>query len=138
MDEIQEFDIAYAEALGALNKQLIADEGHSNPMSARELADRMSTWLLNGYFCYGIVENRQPVAYALYRDDGDYFYLRQLFTARDYRNRGLASKLLEHLKTTVFAKKSVRLEVLSGNTRALEFYRKRGFEVYCHTLMSRV
>ena len=138
MDEIQEFYIDHAQALAVLNKQLIEDEGHSNPMSVRELAARMGKWLQNGYFCYGIARNGRPVAYALYRDDGDYFYLRQLFTARDHRNQGLASKLLEHLKTTVFAKKTVRLEVLSGNKRALKFYQKHGFEVYCHTLVNRV
>lgn len=136
MNEVQEFDIRHAEALGALNKQLIEDEGHRNFMSSQELADRMRQWLQTDYLCYGIIRDGQPIAYALYRDDGDYYYLRQLFSARNYRNQGLASKILGHLQATVFSKKPVRLEVLIGNVAALEFYRKRGFEVYCQTLIS--
>lgn len=136
MDEVRVLDICYAAALGVLNKQLIEDEGHSNPMTSQELAERMRKWLKHGYTCFGIIANKEPIAYALYRDDGEYFHLRQLYTARNFRHQGLASRLLEYLQDNIFVEKPVRLEVLSGNVQALEFYRKRGFDVYCHTLIS--
>jgi hypothetical protein len=35
-----------AALLAPLNAQLIRDEGHKNPMSVSQLADRMALWML--------------------------------------------------------------------------------------------
>lgn len=135
MVNIQRLDLTHVVELGHLNKQLIKDEGHSNPMSSQELSERMAQWLRNDYTCYGVLNSGRVVAYALYRDDASYFYLRQLFTNRACRKQGLASALLKYLQEQVFREKPVRLDVLAGNSQALEFYCRRGFSVYCHTLL---
>ena len=132
---ITELNERYSEALAVLNEQLILDEGHSNAMDIQALTARMRRWLQHDYRCYGIIRSSLPIAYALYRDDGDCFYLRQLFTARAYRNQGLASQLLEYLQLRVFLNKPVRLEVLVDNKRAVDFYHTHGFKVYSHTMV---
>lgn len=38
--------------LAVMNKQLIEDEQHDNPMSAEELKDRMKTFLATDYSAY--------------------------------------------------------------------------------------
>jgi hypothetical protein len=58
-----------SEIIGGLNHQLIKDEGHRNPMTIPELAERMRGWLKNGYRA-SIFENDSGIlAYALYRED---------------------------------------------------------------------
>jgi|SRR5690606_3376619 len=138
MDSIVRLDESYAEELAALNRQLIEDEGHSNSMSESQLANRMRGWLRGEYLCFGIVDDARIVAYSLHKDAGDFYYIRQLFTARDARNQGLASKLLAHLETHVLTGKPIRLEVLVGNTHAQKFYAARGYLAYCHTLVKYV
>jgi ribosomal protein S18 acetylase RimI-like enzyme len=85
--------------------------------------------------CYGILRKGAVIAYCLLRDDGDYYYIRQLFTDRPFRRSGLASRLLDFVESAVMAGKPVRLEVLAGNGEAFRFYEKRGYRVYCHTLL---
>ncbi|WP_394169146.1 GNAT family N-acetyltransferase [Saccharospirillum alexandrii] len=70
-------------------------------MNGQELTVRIRQWLRQDYRCCGIIRSGLPIAYALYRNDGDCFYLRQLFTARAYRNQGLASELLRYFKVKV-------------------------------------
>lgn len=135
MERIAKLDTSHATELGRLNGQLIQDEGHSNPKSVAELTERMRGWLSGSYRCYGILNDAQILAYCLYRDDEHFYYVRQLFTDRDCRNRGLASRLLSFLEARVFVDKGVRLEVPDANHRAMRFYAARGYEAYCHTLV---
>ena len=135
MDNIVKLDANNVGELGALNKELIADEGHGNSMSTPELVERMRVWLNGSYECYGVVRNNELVAYCLYRDDGDFFYIRQLFTARHVRNQGLASKLIDHLESNLLREKPIRLEVIVSNGQAKTFYENRGYQLYCHTMV---
>ena len=50
--------------LAALNKKLIEDEQHPNPMSVEQLAQRMNEWLQGDYTCYMAEEDeeRSPIA----------------------------------------------------------------------------
>jgi hypothetical protein len=59
------------DTLAVLNKRLIEDEGHSNPMNVEQLAERMSGWLQGEYRGYLAVIADRIAAYCLYRDDGD-------------------------------------------------------------------
>ena len=134
MNEIVRVTSERCHELAALNKQLIEDEGHANPMDLPELAERMQTWLETEYACYALEDEGRLVAYSLWRDDGDYYYLRQLFTRRDARRNGYASALLDHLEREVYNDKPIRLEVLAGNGGAKVFYEKLGYALYCHTM----
>jgi len=53
--------------LAELNKLLIEDERHSNPMNIDQLADRMTGWLENEYICYLAEDAEKIFAYCLYR-----------------------------------------------------------------------
>ncbi|MCW8195227.1 GNAT family N-acetyltransferase [Proteobacteria bacterium 005FR1] len=81
---------------------------------------------------------RQNPRFCLHRDDGDDYYLRQLFTDRSCRHSGLAFKLLSHLESQVLIGKPLRLEVLKGNEEAIRFYNNRGYRLYCHTMIKDV
>ena len=65
------------------------------------------------------------------RDDGDHYYLRQLFVDREFRRRGIATQLLDWMYQHVWTDKKVRLEVLVHNQDAITFYEQYGFNVGC-------
>lgn len=125
--------------LALLNAELIQDEGHRNSMSLQELEDRMVSWLDSGdYECYGIMHRSLPVAYCLFRIEPDGLYIRQLFTLRNYRKRGLATKLLDYIEDHSSSSPVLRLEVLATNKAAIKFYEKRGYALYAHTFEKQI
>lgn len=122
--------LADVETLAKLNKRLIENEQHPNPMNIDQLAERMSSWLQAEYRGYLALVDNQVVAYCLYRDDGKYYYLRHLFVDRDYRRQGVATQLLDWMYARVWPDKKVRLDVLAHNQSAIAFYQRYGFELH--------
>ena len=89
--------------LGALNHQLIQDEGHRNPMTPLELAKRMRLWIgRGGYTALLFEEGGAVAAYALYREGPDEIYLRHLFVVRDRRRRGFGRRVMEMLREQIW------------------------------------
>lgn len=122
-------------ALALLNAELIQDEGHNNSMTLAELEQRMFHWLESGeYQCHAVLHRNLPVAYSLWRDEPSNLHIRQLFTLRHYRKRGLATKLIRHLEYFFAGEKPLRLEVLTTNQDAIRFYEHLGFQLYAHTM----
>jgi GNAT superfamily N-acetyltransferase len=124
--------------LAGWNHQLIRDEGHRNPMSVAELRQRMADWLKSEYraVIFSILDG--AVGYALFREEGDGIYLRQLFVARDQRRKGFGTRILERLRSEIWpGGKRVTVSVLATNPDALQFYRRAGFADYCMTLEAR-
>ena len=117
------------ETLAELNKRLIEDERHPNPMDIVQLTERMREWLATDYICYVAKENEDIVAYCLYRDDGGFYYMRQLYVDRAHRRKGIATRLLDWLYENVWTDKKVRLDVLAHNEDAVAFYKRYGFRV---------
>ena len=117
--------------LAAMNRRLIEDERHSNPMDVGQLADRMQQWLTAEYTSYIAKDADEVLGYCLYRDDGEFYYLRQLFVERQHRRSGIATEFLDWMYHHIWQDKHVRLEVLSHNTEAIAFYEKYGFAVTC-------
>ncbi|MCU0519704.1 MAG: GNAT family N-acetyltransferase [Anaerolineae bacterium] len=115
--------------LAAMNKRLIEDEGHPNPMTVAQLADRMASFLAADYTGYLALRGDEPVGYALCRDDGDAFYLRHLYVERGHRRQGIARTFLDWLFANVWPNKPVRLDVLAHNEDAIAFYTAYGFRV---------
>ncbi len=128
---IERATLADVPRLAEMNKRLIEDEGHPNPMSVPELVARMTDWLAGEYTGYLLIQEDEAAAYALYRDDGDTWYLRHLYVERGYRRQGLATHLLDWLYANVWTGKPVRLDVLAHNTAAVAFYEAYGFRVGC-------
>jgi ribosomal protein S18 acetylase RimI-like enzyme len=130
--------------LARMNKQLIEDEGHSNPMSVGELEERMRSWLLSDWhidlLCRG--EN-VTIGYAVYQYRNNPYdpdqvgvYLRQYFISRDHRRQGYGQAGIQLLQESRFKScHTVLLDVLSNNHRGMSFWQKVGFSPYCTTMM---
>ena len=124
-----------APVLAEMNRLLIQDEGHRNPMTLPELESRMRAWLVGEYEAVLFEHESHPVAYALYRQDQDSIYLRQLFVEREQRRRGIGRQAMSLLFAEVWpAGTRISVEVLVKNRGAHNFWRAMGFGDYAVTL----
>jgi GNAT superfamily N-acetyltransferase len=121
--------------LAQLNRQLIDDEGHRNRMSVPELEQRMRGWLAGEYRGVIFEDGGEVVAYALFREQSDDIYLRQLFVVRERRRQGIGRRAVEILRSQVWpATKRLTVDVLVANGKAVAFWRSVGYTDYCLTL----
>ena len=121
--------------LAELNHQLIRDEGHRNRMTVPELEQRMKSWLASEYAAILFENDREVVAYALYREQPEEIYLRQLFVLRNQRRKGIGKEAVKILRSTIWPKnKRLTVEVLLQNEAAVAFWRTVGYKDYCLTL----
>ena len=127
--EIVKAELRDVKRLAELNKCLIEDERHPNPMNIAQLTERMEEWLATDYICHTVKQKGHIIAYCLYRDDGGYYYMRQLYVDRAHRRRGIATQLLDWLYENVWTDKKVRLDVLAHNEDAVAFYKRYGFRI---------
>jgi predicted acetyltransferase len=125
-----------AALLAELNHQLLYDEGHRNRnMSIPELEQRMCGWLASEYAAVIFEEDGAIVAYALYREQPEEIYLRQLFVVRDRRRKGIGHQAVEILRTKIWpANRRLTVDVLVQNTAAIAFWRAVGYQDYCLAL----
>ena len=121
--------------LAELNHQLIRDEGHRNRMTVVELEQRMRGWLADEYRAVLFEDAGQVVAYALFREQPEEIYLRQLFVIRDRRSQGIGRRAVEILRSQVWPKtKRLTVDVLIANKRGVAFWRRIGYADYCLSL----
>ncbi len=122
-----------APLLARLNRDLIADEGHRNPMTLAELERRMAGWLdAGGYQAVLFERDGDAVGYALFRREPDHVYLRQFFVRRDHRRQSIGRDALAWLRQHACPDAPrIRIDVLIGNTNAIAFWRAVGFRDYC-------
>jgi predicted acetyltransferase len=121
--------------LAELNHQLIRDEGHRNRMTVPELEQRMKDWLANQYTAILFEVNDSIIAYALYREQPEEIYLRQLFVIRQQRRKGIGRQAFDILRSKIWPKnKRLTVEVLVQNEAAVTFWRSVGFRDYCLAL----
>ncbi|MGD1277394.1 MAG: GNAT family N-acetyltransferase [Tepidisphaeraceae bacterium] len=126
-----------APLIAQMNKQLIDDEGHRNPMSIAELEHRMSDWLSGAYTAILFVRGGEPCGYALFRREPDHIYLRQFFVCRQHRRCGVGRAAITWLRRNAWADvPRIRIDVLVGNQAAIAFWRSVGFHDYCLTMES--
>jgi predicted metal-dependent HD superfamily phosphohydrolase/predicted acetyltransferase len=117
--------------LAQLNHQLIQDEGHRNPMTVPQLEQRMRVFIEGEYRAIIFEQNGEIVAYALYREEPQQIYLRQLFVVRIRRRQGLGRQAMEILRSKVWPKtKRLTVEVLVANQGAVAFWRAVGYVDY--------
>src|SRR5580704_12658770 len=103
--------------LAEMNHQLIRDEGHRNKMTVPQLEQRMKGWLATDYVAVIFEKGGEVVAHALYRDDPEELYLRQLFVVRNRRRQGIGRAAMEILRTQIWPKnKRLTVSVLVHNT----------------------
>lgn len=117
--------------LAELNHQLIRDEGHRNKMTVPELEQRMRGWLASEYAAIIFEKDGEVVAHALYREQPEEIYLRQLFVARNRRRKGIGREAVETLRMKIWpADKRLTVDVLVQNTAAIAFWRSVGYKDY--------
>jgi predicted acetyltransferase len=121
--------------LAEMNHQLIRDEVHRNKMTVPELEQRMNRWLAADYVAVIFEEDGEVVAHALYRDEPEELYLRQLFVVRNRRRQGIGRAAMQILRTQIWPKnKRLTVSVLVHNTTATAFWRAVGYQDYCLTM----
>jgi predicted acetyltransferase len=118
-----------------LNHQLIRDEGHRNPMTVPELERRMRDWISGEYRAIIYEDGGEVVAYALFREQPQEIYLRQLFVVRHRRSQGIGQQAVEILRSKIWPKtKRLTVDVLVANQRAVSFWRSVGYADYALSL----
>ena len=126
---------ADADLLGQLNYLLIRDEGHRNAMTVPELQQRMRGWLSGEYTAVLFERETGVIAYALYREEPELIYVRQLFVDREERRKGHGLEAIEILRREFWPEdKRFTVEVLSSNRAAVSFWQKAGFREYSLTM----
>ena len=121
--------------LAELNHQLICDEGHRNRMTVSELEQRMRSWLSGEYRAVIYEEGGEVVAYALFREQQEEIYLRQLFVVRHRRSQGIGRSAVDILRSQIWPKtKRLTVEVLVANGKAVSFWRSVGYADYALSL----
>jgi ribosomal protein S18 acetylase RimI-like enzyme len=121
--------------LAELNHELIRDEGHRNPMTIPQLEQRMMGWLSGEYRAMIYEDGGEVVAYALFREQAEEIYLRQLFVIRNRRSQGIGRRAVDMLRSEVWPKtKRLTVEVLVANERAVSFWRSVGYSDYALSL----
>jgi predicted acetyltransferase len=121
--------------LAELNHQLIHDEGHRNSMTVAKLEQRMRGWLASEYRAVIYEDGGEVVAYALFRDQPEEIYLRQLFVVRHRRRQGIGRRTMQILRADIWPKnKRLTVDVLVANKTAAAFWRAVGYADYCLTL----
>src|SRR2546427_3804418 len=102
--------------LAELNHQLIKDEGHRNPMTVAQLEERMRSWLAGEYRAVIYEDGGAIVAYALFREQPEEIYLRQLFVVRGRRRQNIGRRAVEILRSEIWPKdKRLTVDVLLTN-----------------------
>ena len=121
--------------LAEMNQQLICDEGHCNKMTLLQLEQRMADFLRTEYMAVIVSSSNEDVGYALYREESEYVYLRQIFVKSEMRRRGVGCKMIKWLKNEPWKNfEKIRIEVLVGNTEGISFWCAVGFKDYCITM----
>lgn len=125
--EIRKCTLEDVSQLAVLNKQLIEDEQSNNPMTVKELEERMSDFLNSEYDAYFFLVEESVVGYALVKHMCTPLYLRQFLIAREYRQRHYGTEafhaLLEYLGV-----EQMDIEVLPWNERGMRFWESCGFK----------
>lgn len=122
--------------VAAMNRQLILDEGHGNPMSESELESRMRAWLEPHEYEVTIVDFGDTcIGYALWQRQEFCLYVRHFFIAAGYRRQGFGREAMRWMRDHLWNDNArIRLDVLVDNLRGIGFWRALGFEDYCITL----
>jgi predicted acetyltransferase len=117
--------------LAQLNHQLIRDEGHRNRMTIPELEQRMQAWLATEFSGVLFEHEGEVVAYALFREQPEEIYLRQLFVVRNRRRQAIGRQAMEILRTRFWPPhKRLTVEALAHNAAAIAFWRAMGYRDY--------
>jgi len=115
------------EMLAAMNKQLIEDERHDNPMGLEALKERMREFILGEYEAYIFKDEEVIKGYALVNQVRKPVYLRQFYICRDSRRSGIGKACFQLLLTELKIEQ-LDVEVMYWNEAGYKFWKSLGFE----------
>ncbi|MGA0542201.1 GNAT family N-acetyltransferase [Neotabrizicola sp. VNH66] len=126
--------------IARMNRDLINDEGHRNPMTVTELEERARGFLREGGWHIDLFLSQGATAgFATWREEADItepsgrrVYLRQFYICRDARGGGLGRRAFEALMDHFPADTRILLEVLHSNPGGQAFWARMGFGPYAH------
>jgi predicted acetyltransferase len=126
------------ELLGRMNRELIEDERHRNPMNPAELAERARRFIESeGWSINLIIRGQEIVGFATFRHEPlgvqppvTQFHLRHFFIARQWRRRGLGREAFQRLLARCTQGEPVVIDVLEANPGGRAFWSSMGFEPY--------
>lgn len=100
-------------------------------MTVPELEQRMKGWLASKYVAVIFENEGKIIAYALYHEQPEEIYLRQLFVVRNRRRNGIGREAVEILRSKIWPKnKRLTVEVLVQNEASVAFWRSGGYKDY--------
>jgi GNAT superfamily N-acetyltransferase len=132
--------------LARMNRELIEDEGHRNPMTVPQLKERFQRFVSkDGWHVDVILIDGTIGGFATHRYEpdvtepsGQRVYLRQFYIARDRRGGGVGRAALDLLIDARFKDGDrIFLNVLEANPGGKQFWTRTGFAPY-DTTMERV
>jgi GNAT superfamily N-acetyltransferase len=127
--------LADAALLAGMNQQLIEDEVSPNPLTLAELTARMQEFLSGAHAAVLFELAGEPVAYALFRADGESIALHQFFVRREHPRAELGRAALTMLIDDYFPPGArLTVEVTTPNEAALRFWESVGFRQHAITL----
>jgi predicted acetyltransferase len=95
----------------------------------------MRNFLAGEYRAVIYQDGEEVVAYALFREQLEEIYLRQLFVVRHRRREGIGRRAVDILRSHVWPKtKRLTVEVLVANQSATAFWRAAGYKDHSLTL----
>src|ERR1022692_958838 len=91
----------------------------------------MKSWLASEYAAVFFEDGGEVAAYALYRQQPEEIYLRQLFVVRHRRREGIGAEAVKILRSKIWpANQRLTVEVLVQNEAAVAFWRAAGYQDY--------
>ncbi|SAK97309.1 Acetyltransferase (GNAT) family protein [Caballeronia pedi] len=129
--------------LARMNRELIEDEGHRNPMTIAQLEARFRRFVSeDGYSVDLLLLDGEIAGYTTHRYEPDNaeprgrrVFVRQFYIARGKRGGGLGRRALERLIHTRFAEGDrVFLDVMETNPGGKAFWARTGFTPYSTTM----
>jgi GNAT superfamily N-acetyltransferase len=123
------------DTLAEWNKQLIEDEGSTNPMTVEQLAERMTGFLNGDYRAVIVTADGADTGYILYKQEkNEYFpdrksvYVRQYFIDRTKRSKGIGETAFNIIADKHLKGAELNLDVLEDNPKGRRFWEKIGFK----------
>ncbi len=136
--QLRSWEEADLDLLAHMNRELIEDERHPNPMTPPELRDRFLRFAAEGWTADLFLFDGEVVGYALHRREppdaarpGSQVHLCQFFVARDRRRQGIGRRALAALVRERWQPgERIVLDVLEANPGGKAFWIRAGFDPY--------
>ena len=73
----------------------------------------------------------EPIGSLKFIKEKDHIFLSELFIIQKYQSKKIGSRIINgYIKNAIVQRKTVKLQVLRINKRAVNLYKKLGFEIY--------